>query len=130
MKAHVVVPEQARIQRQPHQQALTAQEGAHPVTWKERESCRHSSLLEALAMFRILRIFKPSLQKEVNLVQTDNTMVLSHSNRLGGTRFHWFNHIFQEVTLCCLSRETTLWAVHLADCDKVDTDLSYELNEY
>ena len=81
--------------------------------WSTEEQKLHINALELLAVFHALKAFLKNREAVSVLVQSDNTSVVSHINRLGGTRSPILVDLTKKMFAWCLERQIRIQAQHL-----------------
>ncbi len=89
--------------------------------WTGEMTALHINYLELMAFFLTLKRFQSMLCGQHVLVQTNNTTVMYYLNKGAETRSS-LNQLARNLTLCCVARQISLAAVHLAGVDNVQAD--------
>ena len=100
-----------------HLDSLTVQ-----CTWRKKERQHHMNYLELLAVLKALRAFDNDLRGCSVLITTDNTTVMYHINKQGGTRSRILVHLTLHLWQWCIRRHIVLTAVHIPGTSKILAD--------
>ena len=84
-------------------------------TWSPSEKQLHINVLELLAVRRALTFFATSLRRQVVVVKSDNSTVVSYINRQGGTRSPQLCLQTWELLRWCVTKSPYLQSIWLGD---------------
>ena len=90
--------------------------------WSAEEQALHINALEMLAVFHALRAFLKAAKGVSVLIQSDNMSVVSHVNKMGGTRSRVLVELTKRIFSWCLQRQIRIQAQHLPGKVNVTAD--------
>ena len=97
--------------------------------WSDREKRLHINVLELKAVSLALRDFKDQCQNQTVLVATDNSTVVAHINKQGGTHSAEMCALLWKIMTWCRHYHITLKARHISGCLNVMADLLSRSNQ-
>ena len=97
--------------------------------WSPQEKGLHINVLELKAVFLALRHFKDQCQDQTVLVATDNSTVVAHINKQGGTHSAEMCALLWRIMTWCHHFHITLKARHIPGCLNVMADLLSRSNQ-
>ena len=81
--------------------------------WDQQEQAFHINALEMLAVLYALKAFLKHHQNKTVLILSDNTSVVAHINKMGGTRSQDLIDLTKVIWSWCLARDLKLSAQHI-----------------
>ena len=81
--------------------------------WDQQEQAFHINALEMLAVLYALKAFLKHHQNKTVLILSDNTSVVAHINKMGGTRSQDLIDLTKVIWSWCLTRDLKLSAQHI-----------------
>ena len=97
--------------------------------WSDREKRLHINVLELKAVSLALQRFKDQCQNQTVLVATDNSTVVAHINKQGGTHSAEMWALLWKIMTWCHCCQITLKARHIPGCLNVMADLLSRSNQ-
>jgi len=91
--------------------------------WSREEQMLHINVLEMLAVFFALKVFLKKVEGVSILIRSDNIMsVMSHINKLGGTRSQILVEWTKRMFVWCLGRQIRIEAQHFPGKANITAD--------